>query len=495
MKFIITHFTSNKLGRRFPGRLVPVFLLFVVAFTSCNKFLDVRPEGELPENQLLKDEGGFEAALYGVYGTMNSASLYGANLTNSTTELLAQYFTVGGNQTVMELLKYNYRYSAVESTFEDIWSNQYKAISYANNVLKNLQNFSPQTLEFYDVYKGEALGIRAFLHFDLLRLFGENIQLNASAPGIPYSTEFSLTAAEFISLSAVYDKIIDDLKTAEELLSKDEQRMTFPKTNPSTPFLRDRETHFNLYSVQATLARVYLTKGDLANAATYAEKIIGSGKFALLEKTEIANGIFRGMLYPKEAIFGLYSNRFYESMRDRFSLQTTFASYDNRPNISAIYNTVQGGHDYRWDGFFRQPVLQTDKLRFVKLVDPYQERDQEYLRNPSYIKGINLIRLPEMYYIAAEALLASNPDKARDYFDVVLKSRGLIALKDRSPSVPLSIELINEERYKELIGEGQSFFNMKRQNLNIVNTSMQTIPATKEIYVPPIPQIEIDYRN
>lgn len=475
-----------------------VLLCIIVLFfsTSCKKFLDVRPEGELPEKQLLKDPNGFESALFGVYGTMNSRQLYGENLSHNATEVLAQYFVCPGNNNAINFGKYNYTFSSVQSTLQDIWTKAYADIAYANNVLKNLQNFSPQTLEYYNLYKGEALGIRAFLHFDLVRLFGENILLNSSAQGIPYSTEFALKAPKFESLSLNYDHIILDLQQAEQLLGKDSVYMTFPKVNADYPFLKDRETHFNLYAVQATLARVYLAKGDMPNAALYAQKVINSGKFQLLAKTDIGNGIERGVLFPKESIFGLYSNNYFATARDRFLLQTSFYSYDNRSDISNTYNNIQGGgHDYRWDSYFKLPASQLDKLRFVKLVDPYQANDQEYLRPAYLIKGINMIRLPEMYYIAAEALLPTDPAKARDYFDMVLKSRGLVALKDRVPAVDLTVQMITDDRYKEFIGEGQTFFNMKRLNLNITNPSNQVIPASKSIYVPPIPQIEFDYRN
>lgn len=46
-----------------------------------------------------------------------------------------------------------------------------------------------------------------------------------------------------------------------------------------------------------------------------------------------------------------------------------------------------------------------------------------------------MIRIPEMYYIMAEALLESDPDTATDYFDDVIKTRGLDALGDQGRTV------------------------------------------------------------
>ena len=104
--------------------------------------------------------------------------------------------------------------------------------------------------------------------------------------------------------------------------------------------------------------------------------------------------------------------------------------------------------------------------------------------------------MPEMYYIMAEALLESDIELATEYYNQVLESRGLSALrKDQT----LTQELINLERFKEYFGEGQTFFNLKRQHLNISawdNTTAKekVIPASKEIYVIPIPDSEYENR-
>lgn len=479
---------------------IVIVLVLSLLTTSCNKFLDIQPEGELIGDQLLKDAEGFETAMYGLYATMNKNNLYGRNLSHTIPEVLAQYFYSPGNQLAEALLKYDYKHALAEESLSLIWSDMYNNIANVNNVLKSLEKFGPQDLKHYNLYKGEALGLRAFMHFDLLRIYAENIKLNAAATGIPYSTEFGLKAPDFSSLSEVYEKVIGDLTQAEQLLANDQQYITFPKSTNNDNFLKDREIHFNLYAVQATLARVYLTKGDLPNALLYAEKVINVKKHQLLTPVETADGVMRGMLYPKEAIFGLYSKNYYSTVYERFFIRTTLFSYERRLGLKDKYTAFTGtGHDYRLDSYFKSPnnparPLDTI-LRFVKLIDQFQMDNQEYLRPAGRIKGINLIRLPEMYFIAAEALLATDPEKARSYFDTVIKSRGLVGLKDRIPAVSLTLDLITAERYKEFLGEGQTFFNMKRLNSNIVDIQQQVVPASKAIYVLPIPLNEYDYRN
>lgn len=83
---------------------------------------------------------------------------------------------------------------------------------------------------------------------------------------------------------------------------------------------------------------------------------------------------------------------------------------------------------------------------------------------------------------------------ALNYFNR-LESRGLTALDDRIPAETLTIDRIDEERYKEFIGEGQSFFHMKRRHLDIQDADGQLIKASPKIYNIEIPEQEFDYRK
>lgn len=472
--------------------LIALTLMFQV---GCNSFLDIRPEGELPGSQLLNKPEGFESALYGAYASLRTNNLYGMTLSHQMTEVLAQYFECYGNEFVNQLNDYNYKSSIVESSIDNVWADMYTNIANVNNIIISLESFSEKDFRHYNLYKGEALGLRAFMHFEILRYFTKNIQLDNSAEGIPYSKKFALEPSDFVSASKAYELVIEDLVEAEKLLAQDADLFTYPKNNPDDAFIRDRETHFNLYAVQATLARVYFTMGDYPNAAIQAKKVVNSNKFELLTKSDLAEGIMKGIIYPKEAIFGIYSTTYYNTVRERFYFETSFSSYNPRKDIKSIYEKEQRGHDYRWEGFFKTPTTSTGSLRFIKLVDQYMIDDREWQRPAAYIPGINMIRLPEMYYILAESLLSSSPQEAANYFDTVLESRGLTGLQNRDEAneKQLTKERITDERYKEFIGEGQTFLNMKRLNSNIIATDNSVISASDAIYVWPIPFDELEY--
>ena len=138
---------------------------------SCNDFLDVQPKGTLTEDVQFKPTQGYYDAMYGVYSKMASTDLYGANLSYGFVDKIGQLFgKLNTNETDTEILKYDYQNSKVRAIIDNIWKSQYEGISYVNNVIKNVESTSLHDKNL-QLVRGEAYGLRAFLHFDLVRLF------------------------------------------------------------------------------------------------------------------------------------------------------------------------------------------------------------------------------------------------------------------------------------------------------------------------------------
>lgn len=461
-----------------------LFALFMI--TACENYLDITPDGQVKRDDLLSTPEGVEDAMYGVYSQLRDPYLYGRELSYSALDVMAQYFESKGNNKVEALLKYDYDYSDVESLFEATWINMYKNISNVNSIL-NSGLVGSATDYPAKIYRGEALGLRAFMHFDLLRIFTEQVTVNKEAEGIPYATEFSLNTPNFLKVSQVYDYIIADLLKAEELLSDEAQYIG------KRDFMTMRQIHFNIHAVRATLARVYLTKGDYENALIYARKVITESGCSLLKYTEL-KGDVAGVLSRKETIFGVQSSTdFYSNVYDDLWLKTSFYSLDPRPNYAEIYE-ANGEEDYRLGAFFETQM--SGFVRFIKVLDRYKVDGNEANRPSDMIQGINMIRLPEMYYITAECYInKNNLSLAADMLDAVRISRGVTAVKRDNITAEILQNTINEERYKELVGEGQTFFNLKRQNLPITTIEGVTVTPSKNVFVVPVPDIEYEYRN
>ena len=440
-----------------------IIYMFVVllATTSCDDFLNITPDGQSKRDEQLKTEQGIEDAMYGVYSQLRSQSLYGQELYFHTVEIMAHNLYCNGNPTLEALGKFDFTNTSVKALFKGVWTQMYENISNVNSVLNS--PLVAEAKEFpYTIYRGEALGLRAFMHFDLVRLFAEQYTVKPKADGIPYATDFSLKTPAFESLEKNYEHILADLLEAELLLA-DEQEY-----EGEGNFMLDRQIHFNKYAVWGTLARVYLTMGNKAKAAEYANKVIKDGKYMLKEKTEVKDDL-AGVLSKKECLFGVYFSGFYSYVNEKLQQMTSYYSLDIRKDFNTIYENDNAVGDYRLTAYFSEAGIGDDvKYRLCKFTDVYEQQNNAAARPADLILGINLIRIPEMYYIMAEALLESDYNAALGYYNKVRVCRGLEPL---DAALKLDMAMINEERFKEMIGEGQTYFNMKRQNLPITSFS------------------------
>lgn len=459
-----------------------------IAATSCEGFLDITPDGQVKRDEMLATNEGVEDALYGVYAKLRNTTLYGQEMYFSSLEIMSQTLYCYGNTGVTALGQYDYNNTTVKNVFAMIWNDMYNNISNVNSVL-NAPLVDGANAYPANIYKGEALALRAMMHFDLMRLFAEQITVNPNAKGIPYATEFSLKTPDFETLAENYNHVLADLQEAERLLADEGEYEN------TTSFMADRQIHLNLHAVRALMARVFLTKGDKEKALEYAEKVIAQSGRQLKTKTEVINDV-AGVLSKKECLFGVYFSGFYTQVSAKLQQTISYSSLDLRGDFMEMYENGVSGLDFRTTAYFTSVDMGgTAKYRLSKFTDIYDLQNNASARPADLIQGINMIRLPEMYYIAAECLLDKDYPKALDYFNEVVTNRGLDALSGEGEET-LTQEVINTERYKEMIGEGQTFFNMKRQNLSIPSyDNSVTYRPEDGIYVVPIPDSEYENRN
>ncbi len=137
------------------------------------------------------------------------------------------------------------------------WLSAYAIISGVNIILRDIDNIASQDPKAARRIKGQALAIRAHVHFDLLRLYGESLEGNSTAKGIPYVTTFDVTDKPGRSnVKESYDKILADLSEAATPFSPANW------TNPLIPLTN--KSRIDWLVVKAMQARVYLYAGLMA---------------------------------------------------------------------------------------------------------------------------------------------------------------------------------------------------------------------------------------
>ena len=245
--------------------------LLLLAY-GCNDWLDVDPRTEIKESDIYTEETGFKNVMNGIYIQMASSSLYGRNMSFYFPDLLAQLWTPSANTTAGYIANFTYTNSTVESVINTIWSKYYTCIAHVNDILENLKTtditFSNGNKE---LLLGEAYGLRAFLHLELLRFFGPvPAEATDETEAIPYVTELTRDPNKLTSLtySEVKRMILQDLDSAEVHLQNDPFTLgsmddlnnpggTTVDYAPADDWQYYRQTHFNRYAVDATRARYY----------------------------------------------------------------------------------------------------------------------------------------------------------------------------------------------------------------------------------------------
>lgn len=457
----------------------------LLGMCSCNDFLTIRPKSDITEEELLTTSEGVEDALYGVYGKLAGVGLYGGAMTWKIPDMMAQYYEFDNSYSNWTaLVNYDKNSDYTREFHAGIWTQMYQAIGYVNNVVNSLLKQDENSMKYYSVYLGEALGLRAFMHFDLVRSYAPHVARKPDDRGIPYALRWTPLVTPFSSVGKVYEHVISELKESERLLTKGMEKMDAGNAFTQTP-----QIHFNLYAAQATLARVYWMKGDLDSACIYALKVIESNKFELCSADEIMTAV-ASVVSAKEAIWGLYNKSLTDELRSFFYESKADNPFKPHSNYTELYvndGLVDNERRLRW---FREKSGNAKAgIFFMKLFDEAIMSGNAF--EYQGIPGVNLIRLPEMYLIVAESLLEKDPALATDYYDRYIVTRGLQAFKEKGRTVTL--EDINKERRKEFIGEGQEFYNMKRQLRNIAAPA-GNLEGTDGLYQFLIPVDEFEYR-
>jgi len=472
--------------------------LLVISMSSCEKWLSVKPKAQIDSEDNFKTEQGFKDALTGVYLNLSSTQLYGMDMTWGFVDVLAKQYTEyssSQNNTYSRLMDWNYTTPEGVEKIRSIWKGMYYSIANLNNIIDNIDKSGSGIFSGtnYNVIKGECLGLRAFHHFDLLRLFAPSPSAagGLTAPGIPYREHLDNYSAEKFTIAQDLEKIVLDLKSAATLLETAD-----PIKNTqisSTDYLRDRKFKFNYYAVQSLLARVYLYAGDYEKALEHSKIVINDSEAGKFPVTPIAQVINGNRIFSTEVIFYINMTNLNTLVNENFvpSANTNVAMSKSNAlmrNVFDVQNNAANSSDYRYQYWTIANSSTSAKGTITKL---YQELNT----NLDAVNRLPLVRLSEMYYIAAESCLkiAGKRLEADTYLNKARANRGLAPLSTNLSTVQFQDEIFKEYR-KEFLAEGQLFYYYKRLNLpNIITTT--NFPAGPAVYNLPFPDDEIEYGN
>ncbi|HVI44128.1 MAG TPA: RagB/SusD family nutrient uptake outer membrane protein [Chitinophaga sp.] len=467
-------------------------LIIMLLLFACNKYLDVQPEDKFLENDVYGSRTSIRNALNGIYLNLAKPAAYGENYTCTALDVMAQYYNCSSSSHPFNTqAAYQYTDAAVMNRTTTMWNSSYAAVLNLNLFIKHLgpdNKVLPEDEK--QLLLGEAYGLRAFVAFDLLRLFGPVYAVDSSKAAIPYPHDPESKIQVLLPANVVMQNVLDDLATAAKLLEHDPVRSNGVQATPlgGDSYFGFRNRRMNYYAVKALLARTLLYRGDLASAKAAADNVIkeASAWFPWSPSALSAPGITNpDRIFSSEVIFGLENADMYNTQANRFAA-SLFDDEILMPlpqRLNAIYEQYSNDYRFRINFDVDHTSTRTDKT-FFKYADVGN-------KNLMYRKLQPLIRIAEMYYISAEG----TPDdaSATRLLNAVRFNRGLPLLTLNGDKQTQ----LGKEYQKEFWGEGQLFFYFKRTRQTAISSGASadaTITMTPDMYVVPLPLSETAFR-
>lgn len=471
-------------------------ILGIVLLASCEGFLDVKPSNSADSATSILTVSDAKVAITGIMRSMTSSNHYGRNFTLYA-DIKGGDFAIRSAGRGLDGL-YSFNHSQTSGNYGGFWAHLYSSILQVNNLLENIEKMEADGAgtTALSQYKGQALTARAMFYFDLVRLYGKPYNREKTALGVPLELTVLDASAQptRATVEAVYNQIVADLTTGAPLMSKSKQK-----------------GYLNFYANQAVLARVYLHMDNFAGALTAAETIINDKVYTLYSNAQWNNSwanefgtesIFEVAMYENEGDLGTGSLGYY-------LLRLAKVKGASGWFMASDYYLDRLGQDptdIRWAIMDEDETSEAGAKRFgscMKYVGGHDMKGDK--AGKASATNVKVIRLSEVYLIAAEAALrqpSSDKAKAATYLNEIRKRAPALAA---ATAGTVTLDMIIDEKSKELFTEGNRYWDMMRLGrtieLNddfispqIAITHRTKVIDTKTFYkcILPIPQDEID---
>lgn len=441
--------------------------ILAASLSSCvNDWLDVAPSDGTDADAALTSSSDLDAVRTGMYkalkGNSSFVDYYGQQFfvygdVHAGDDY--QYNNIGGSNRASFYYDMNYQTASEFNTSTVSWQSPYVVIGRANRIIAAAEggklSDAVEAKAKIEQYAAESKVLRALAHFDLVRIYGKPYTEDQGASlGVPLVTGVLESNAKPArsTVAEVYTQVVKDLTEAIS------SNALATETEPG---------YVSVWGAKAILSRVYLNMGDYANALSVAEDIIKNSGAALWTRDQYFNAWDASTPNESEFLFRL-----------------NVAGSDDNNDLNGIGNLQQR------DGY--KEMVATKKFVDMLTSDPKDVRNNMFLpakaEKEVIVYGTNkvflnklrgqggdlrnvtivpIIRLSEVYLTAAECAFRNNDKtKAVEYLNDLVKNRtttkASLATVDN-----ITLDRILIERRKELIGEGQRYFDALRNNETI----------------------------
>ncbi|MDF4203981.1 RagB/SusD family nutrient uptake outer membrane protein [Maribacter sp. SA7] len=419
-------------------------------FMSCDDELnDLQPFVEGNPETFFTSVSAFQNGVDGAYRQLwNYYSSTGSGL-QGIPDILSDNVIIAQTGRRSNQDYYNYRYVAGTGGAIDLyWSEAYEAVNVANLVIAQIDNLADGPEK--DNILGQALAIRAWAHFDLVRVYGkiptQSADANASLGVVYIKVEDGDTADPFAepvreTVASNYTEIIGDLERASQLIGAD-----------------NGQGKLNTDGVYALLSRVYLYNGEYQKVIDAADEV--SVPVATAEDLE-----------------GVYTDANEAGIVVKLAINTSSESGGN--NVGVLYsqsNATSTISEYVFDFDFFNSIDEDDLRKNIISFEGENAGNtynaiSKFLGETGQVNGrvdVKVIRAAEVLLNKAEAQYELGQDALSTLNE--LRDLRYVAYDGGEAGQDLE-DAIQFERRVELSFEGHRFFDLKRRAESVMRST------------------------
>lgn len=407
-------------------------------FCACGKFLEVdRPIDRQTAEQVFQSDETAEAATVGIYGR---AVRYGRSyLTGITTQVTS----IVADEMLPRNFSADYHFPYVSndltadlSYMSTLWQYPYELIYHCNSVIDKLAQSQNVSENLKKRLMAEVKFFRAFHYFYLINFYGE-VPL-ATKPD--YRVNGSLPKS---NAADVYALILNDLEEAY--------------ANLSDEYFATEKVRANKWAACALLARTHLYLEHWEEAAAYAQALINSQDYRLVDIDSIVlnsndEAIFQISMGNNSGI-NVYIGYIFQYL----SSTTNQPDYHVRQGLLDAFSPEDARKTWLWEQTATDGVVYHLAYKYKVGWEGVDDKLKEHL---------TLFRLGEQYLILAEAAAHQGKlDEAIVALDSIRNRAGIPLVNDMNIAITEEslLDLVMEERQRELCFEfGHRWLDLNR---------------------------------
>lgn len=427
---------------------------FLAAMTiSCEDFTDIDRGFILTQDGSINTAEDLERLMLGSYNANNS---YAGIISINSLATDEARIGLGNRGQGLQSHSFNLVTGSGEPT--GVYNGLYDVIDNVNRVIAQTTTIIAEDdadAALLEQLRGEALAVRAWQYFDLLRMFAPEFD-NPNGPGVPLVTEvlqvgISGFAFPRNTVGEVLAQINADFDEALGLLQA------------SNPGNLNRMTPDAIEAFQARLALYTNTDASLQLAISKATSVINNRSLA--SGTDYVNVFRQGPASPPangEVIFQIERDQFDNRIGTIWSDVNQDVFFSVSTDLNSLFTL---GDDRRTVNVDRETTITTR----ATAANPAGSADifvGKYLGSPTLISldNVKVLRVSEMLLIRAEAQarLGNLQPASDDIFNLRQVRGSSLDTPDPYASVDEALEDILLERRIELAFEGHRMLDLKR---------------------------------